>query len=127
MAVTSSVEIAYIISAYKYPEQLTRLVSRLNTGGVHFFIHVDKKTENGIYLQAANALSQFPNVYFLKRHRCYWGGFGHVRASLKGIAAVAARKLPVDYLILLTGQDYPIVDKRADNGFPGAKSRKVVP
>jgi core-2/I-Branching enzyme len=101
-------KIAYIISAYKYPEQLIRLVSRLNTATAFFFIHVDKKADNSVYLEVVNGLSKCSNVHFLKRHRCDWGGFGHVKASLKGIAEILRRQLTVDYIILLTGQDYPI-------------------
>ncbi|MGE5445412.1 MAG: hypothetical protein ACM3SR_12560 [Ignavibacteriales bacterium] len=41
--------LAYIISAYKYPEQLIRLILRLNTDTTSFFIHVDKKTDNEVY------------------------------------------------------------------------------
>jgi hypothetical protein len=49
-----------------------------------------------------------PNVYFLDRHICYWGGFGHVRVSIKGINELFRKKIPFDYAVLLTGQDYPI-------------------
>lgn len=104
--------IAYIISAYKYPEQLIRLVSRLNSGSAHFFIHVDKKTPRAVYAQAIGGLKAYPNVCFLPRHRCYWGGFGHVRATLKGIDEIARRGLSPDYVVLLTGQDYPVKTNR---------------
>ena len=100
--------IAYIISAYKYPQQLVRLISRLNTSTAYFFVHIDKKAEDSVYVEALRELGNLGNVYFLKRHRCYWGGFGHVQASLKGIAEIFKRGLAVDYIILLTGQDYPI-------------------
>lgn len=35
--------IAYIILAHNYPEQLGRLISKLNKDDVSFFIHIDKK------------------------------------------------------------------------------------
>jgi len=101
-------KIAYIISAYKYPEQLIRLVDRLNAEATSFFVHVDKKSDDRIYQQMVDGLSSFPNVYFLKRHRCYWGDFGHVNATLKGIQEIFKRDIAFDWLILLTGQDYPI-------------------
>jgi hypothetical protein len=100
--------LAYIISAYKYPEQLTRLVLRLNADTSAFFIHVDQKAEQQIYDQITANLASLPNVHFLSRHRCDWGGFGHVRATLKGINELFKRGIPFDYAILLTGQDYPI-------------------
>jgi hypothetical protein len=38
--------LAYIISAYKLPDQLTRLVNRLATDTAHFFVHVDGNAED---------------------------------------------------------------------------------
>lgn len=101
-------KIAYVISAYKYPEQLVRLIHRLNTQTASFFIHIDKKTDNEIYHQIVRELSNFTNVYFLKRHKCYWGDFGHVLATIKGIQEVFDQNIYFDYMFLLTGQDYPI-------------------
>ena len=44
----------------------------------------------------------------MKRHICHWGDFGHVEATLKGIREIYRRNVSCDYVILLTGQDYPI-------------------
>ena len=43
----SLVRIAYIISAYKLPQQVSRLVHRLQTETSSFFVHVDKKADAG--------------------------------------------------------------------------------
>jgi hypothetical protein len=48
------------------------------------------------------------DVAWLPRHRSQWGGFGHVRATLKGIDHVVGENVPFDYAVLLTGQDYPL-------------------
>jgi hypothetical protein len=100
--------IAYIISAYKLPQQLVRLVQRLDAPGASFFIHVDRKTSWNQYMEMTEPLKQRFNVYFLPRHRCDWGGFGHVEASLKGLWGLKDKGIEFDYAILLTGQDYPI-------------------
>ena len=100
--------LAYIISAYKLPEQLVRLVARLNTDASHFVIHVDEKSDDAVFEPIATALEPLSNVRLLERHRCDYGGFGHVRATLKGITELVRLGLPFDYVILLTGQDYPI-------------------
>jgi hypothetical protein len=34
--------------------------------------------------------------------------FGHVRATLKGLADVLERRVDFDYVVLLTAQDYPL-------------------
>lgn len=100
--------IAYIISAYKSPDQLIRLVRRLHTPRSVFLIHVDKRTKKAQYQDMVSGVNDLANVVFLKRHRCHWGDFGHVRATLKGLAYLFATEIEFDYLFLLTGQDYPI-------------------
>jgi Core-2/I-Branching enzyme len=100
--------IAYIISAYKSPDLLIRLVHRLHTSTSVFLIHVDKKTDDRQYREMVSGVNHLPNVVFLKRHNCHWGDFGHVRATLKGLAYLFQNEVHFDYLFLLTGQDYPI-------------------
>jgi len=109
--------LVYIISAYKLPDMLIRLVKRLQTEDVTFLIHVDKKTPPGIFGRMEAGLACFDNVFFLDRHTCYWGDFGHVRATLKGINEIVERNIPFDYAILLTGQDYPLKSNRAIKDF----------
>jgi hypothetical protein len=112
-----AMRIAYIVSAYKLPDQLARLVTTLDTETCHFFIHVDRKTDDAIYRRMVTRLAPLANVHFLDRHRCYYGGFGHVRATLKGISEIFRRQLPFDYAILLTGQDYPIKSNHEIDAF----------
>lgn len=101
-------KIIYIISGYKLPEQFIRLVNRLGTDDCTILIHIDKKTDARIYAHIQAALKRYSNIYFLDRHVCRWGDFGHVRATLKGIQKIVDLDLPGEYVILLTGQDYPI-------------------
>ncbi len=104
--------IAYIISAYKYPDQVIRLVRQLDSDASSFFIHVDKKCSDDLYRQLTIQLAGNSNVHFMRRHNCYWGDFGHVRATLKGIEAIFSENVEFDYAVLLTGQDYPIKSNR---------------
>ncbi len=105
-------KIIYIISGYKLPEQLIRLVNRIKTNDSTIIIHIDKKTGNRIYRRILEALHTYDNVYFLDRHVCNYGDFGHVKATLKGIQKIITLNIPGDYIILLTGQDYPIKSNR---------------
>jgi hypothetical protein len=100
--------LAYIISAYKNLSQVARLVRRIECEGNALFVHVDKKTNDDDYRAFANGLTDVPSLHLLERHVCHWGGFGHIRATLKGLDELLARRVPFDYVILLTGQDYPI-------------------
>ncbi len=93
---------AYIISAYKRPDLLFRLVTVL--GGAPVAIHIDRKS--GIFGRVRDRLGGTSNITLLRRHVCHWGSFGHVRASLEGMAWFLTTD--ADYAILLTGQCYPL-------------------
>jgi hypothetical protein len=116
--------IAYIISAYKYPHQLVRLVRTLHGKRTSFFVHVDKKSSTEVYEQMVDGLASLQGVHFLERHVCHWGGFGHVRATLKGVGELFRQDIPFDYCFLLTGQDYPIKSKQEIASFLEAKRGK---
>jgi len=100
--------IAYIISAYHKPGMLSRLVRRLYSSEDWFYIHYDLRSPAAEFNWLSNEFKGLHNVSLLERHKCHWGDFGHLLASLKGIGAIAAEGFPCDYSILLTGQDYPI-------------------
>lgn len=111
------VRIAYVVSAYKNPGHLSRLVHRLHTGpDTRFLLHVDSKTDEATHRAMREGLADF-DVTYLPRHACHWGGFGHVRASLKGIDAIVRGGDDPDYVILLSGQDYPIKSNTAIREF----------
>jgi hypothetical protein len=109
-----SLKIAYLILCHKAPEQVIHLVKRLNDQGVIIVIHVDSRS-NDMRAKLASALRSFPNVYFAKQYRCYWGRFGIVRATLSCIEE--ALKHQFDYAILLSGQDYPLKSNAEINNF----------
>lgn len=102
-------KIAYVVSAYQNPDHLSRLVHRLHTGPeTAFLVHVDRKTDEATFRAMREGVADLADVGFLPRHSCHWGGFGHVRASLKGIQELLRSGTDPDYLILLSGGDYPI-------------------
>jgi len=105
---------AYIIMAHKAPEQLHRLVSRLNDGSSDFFIHIDL-TANFSQFQMVKAFGSI--VHFIERVDSKWGGFGSVQASLNGLKAVKNSTKKFDRIFLLSGQDYPIKSNEYINDF----------
>jgi len=121
--------IVYIILAHKLPEQVVRLVKKLNTSETTFFVHVDKKTPESSYREMTEALASFENVHFLKRYAIYYGNYNHVRATLEGIRRLVELCIPFDYVVLITGQDYPIKSNRQIETFlhdSGQRDRKSV-
>jgi Core-2/I-Branching enzyme len=104
--------IAYVVSAFKYPQQLGRLLRRLSTPNTTFAVHVDRKTSRSIFSEMQRETEAIPEVRFLDRHVSHWRGFGHVQATLKGIVDAFERCPDFDYVVLLTGQDYPLRSPR---------------
>ena len=100
--------LAYIVLAHVQPRQLARLVRRLNTSDEPIFVHVDRKTEWRPFVAEMGETARLPNVHFLDRAKVYWGAFGQLEATLTGVRAAMLADSPYDYLVLLTGRDYPI-------------------
>jgi core-2/I-Branching enzyme len=100
--------IDYLIRAHTAPEQLARLVGRLDEGDVRFYIHVNSLTDDETFTAMQQGLRGRDNVVWLPRVACYWGGFSLLQATLVGIEGIlASRDLP-DHAFLLSGQDYPL-------------------
>jgi len=97
--------IAYLITAYKYPEQLGRLVRRIEreAPGAPIFVHVDAKVEQSPFLVACRGTgAQFTT----RRQVVRWGAFSMVRATLTlGEEALGS---DATHVVLLSEQCYPI-------------------
>jgi hypothetical protein len=102
------VDVAYVISAYKLPSQAARLIHRLVSPKASFVVHVDRKAPAEVHRTLARAVDGVERLTFLPPHRCHWGGFGHVRVTLKAIDHLLREDVPFEYVVLLTAQDYPL-------------------
>ncbi len=100
--------IAYVILAHQLPQQLVRLVRRLHTPGALLLIHINRRSDDAIYAAARSGLAGLDNIVFLRRPKLYWGSFGHVSATIEGLDELHRCGAEFDYVVLLTGQDYPI-------------------
>ncbi len=99
-------KIAYIILAYKYPEQLSRLIHTLQSGQSAFFVHIDAKADMAAF---NNALaSGTGDITFVKRENSRWGSIGLVKAVLNGIRQVLCSSVHFDYISVMGGQHYPV-------------------
>jgi hypothetical protein len=97
-------KLAHLILAHVNPAQLDRLITRLEYGEAHFYIHLDRKTAIEPFL----FLAKKKNVYFIKkREKVYWAGYSIVQATLNGLKEILASG-NYDYINLISGQDYPI-------------------
>jgi len=95
-------KLAFIISGYKRPDLLVRLVRVLE--GRPCAIHIDAKSP--IFEEVVEALRDVPNVHYLPRQKVNYPMFGLVEPTLKGLRWL--QTTDCDYALLLTGQCYPL-------------------
>jgi core-2/I-Branching enzyme len=99
--------IAYLILTHSMPDHLGRLISALRDGEARFYVHVDRRVADEPFL-AHRAV----DVEFLERRvSVYWGQWQMVEATL-GLMALALDHADPDYLVLLSGTDYPFRSPR---------------
>jgi len=97
----------YLIVSHTNPAQVVRLVKtiRLNSPDSYVLIHHD-------YSSSAldrSLLQQMENVHVLEKYLpVTWGEFSLVEMELYCIDWLLKRAIPFDWLVLLSGQDYPI-------------------
>jgi hypothetical protein len=96
--------IIYAVLAHKLPTQVKRLINRLNSADVLFYIHIDAKAEIAAYQEGLCS----DNVFFIKqRVSCMWGDYSIVQATLNLIQEIVNDKRD-GIVALVSGQDYPI-------------------
>jgi hypothetical protein len=95
----------YLVLSHKQPQQVVRLVRRLRPEGSdsHVILHHDESVS---YFDPA-LLRGVGNVHRIPSQPVTWGDFSHVEAILRGLRWVR-NHLDFDWVVLLSGQDYPI-------------------
>ena len=96
---------AFIILAHTQPALLNRILSRLKASNHFFFINIDKKA---CYDEFSPILRD-NNVSYISNLCVYHGGFSMITVTLHLLEAVAKSKVKIDYVHLISGQDYPVV------------------
>ncbi|UFS71079.1 beta-1,6-N-acetylglucosaminyltransferase [Geomonas sp. RF6] len=105
--------IAYLLFVYKNPRLVARVIRTLSCDDATFFVHVDQKSSLADF-----DCTKGENVHFTSRRLpVYWAEFSGVRATLLLMEeALGAKPLP-DYLVLLSGSDYPLNGKEYIHDF----------
>jgi hypothetical protein len=95
-------KIAHLILAHKNPQQLLRLISRLDHPQFDFYIHLDKKTDIRSFAPVFEKKNVFP---IHNRTSIYWAGYGTIQAIINGF-----REIPGNYryINVISGQDFPL-------------------
>lgn len=97
--------IAYLILSHRDPDQVLRLARRLVASDPQavVVIHHDVTVP-------ALAATDNPRILIIDaRLRVSWGEFSMVAALLHGLRWIVDRGIPCDWVVLLSGQDYPVM------------------
>jgi hypothetical protein len=108
------VHVGYLVQSHRDPGQVARLVRTLKAGSPDAVVHVSHDFTSSP-LDAA-ALTALPGVLVRPAEGGY-GDFSHVRRYLDAVEDLVAGGLQVDWVVNLTGQDYPLrplADSEAD-------------
>ncbi|MDD5274016.1 MAG: beta-1,6-N-acetylglucosaminyltransferase [Methylovulum sp.] len=115
-------KLAYIILAHDDADNLFRLIQRLLTDDDGVVGHWDKKNPLDLTVAAAARLDerQRQRVRFARRVAVEWGGWSMVAATLAALEELENSVETFDYVILLSGADYPIKPLATLKAFLGA-------
>lgn len=100
-------KVLYLIASHTNPEQVVRLVKTIKTGSPEsqIVIHHDYSSSH----LDSTAFEPMSNVHILEDYvPVVWGDFSMVKMELHCINWLIARSLEFDWLVFLSGQDYPI-------------------
>lgn len=103
-------QLAFLILAHDHPYNLLRLATQLTRDGDLAVIHWDKKNKFDVqtFLRSELSDADYSNVRFSNRFDVQWGGWSMVEATLACLEQVKNSARQVDYVVLLSGADYPI-------------------
>lgn len=97
--------VCYLIQTYKNPEQIYRLVRLIKTTSPNSFIIVSHNF-NGCSLNTS-LFKKLKNVEIIPNNRVMMGSFAIIQGFFDAISWLLDNKIKFDWLINLTGQDYP--------------------
>ncbi|HMQ40126.1 MAG TPA: DUF5928 domain-containing protein [Paracoccus sp. (in: a-proteobacteria)] len=102
-------KIAFILLAHKDPEGLIAQAERLTATGDCVAIHYDASSSPTDFNRIRAALGSNPNVTFaVRRHKCGWGAWSLVLASLDAVRAAADSFPAATHFYMLSGDCMPI-------------------
>ena len=97
--------IAILIQAHKNPEQVARLCHALTHPDVDIYLNIDKKSD----LNSFQNIVPYEVKYINQRTSVRWGDFSQVEATLQGVREILRSNHPYQYVLYISGQDYPIL------------------
>ena len=102
-------KIAYLISTYKDPKQLHRMIKALYCKDTYFFIHIDAKVDIKDFSSTFASLPQECKIKLTdRRFYVQWGGWNQVNYQKELLKSCIISGVKFERVFILTGQDYPL-------------------
>lgn len=79
-----------------------------STSGCPVVIHCDRKVERDELKAFKESLADLDNVSFVSRHRCEWGSWNIVAATIEAVEKMLARHPEVGHVYLASGSCLPL-------------------
>jgi len=105
---SSSISIAWIISAYQKPEQLIHIIERIAVGNDSVWLHYDRKSPSSELDIVRAHFKNNSKVHCFQKYSVFWGGIQSVWVDLFLAKQLLKSQLNYDYVVHLTGSTYPI-------------------
>lgn len=106
-----TLRVAYLLLAHKDFTQVSRLIKAIYSPNHVYVIHVDARNTQ-LRSELSEFAKQYPNVALLARSfAVYWGGIEMIYATLESAFALLDAA-DWDFMVNLSGQDYPICSDR---------------
>lgn len=112
---TKPLQIAYLVFVHKNPPQLARLLKRLSSQNNIFYIYVDRKNDINLFKSAVKSIPADQIIWIQNRKSIFWGDFSLSEAYLSSFQTILQHTPEPDFIITISGQDYPIVSNKYIN------------
>ncbi|HTR17514.1 MAG TPA: beta-1,6-N-acetylglucosaminyltransferase [Acetobacteraceae bacterium] len=107
MSHSAQPRLGFVILCHDNPLQLVRLVDALLGQGTPIVIHVDGKAPRAVHDAALGLAAIRPEIRYLSRYVCSWGGWSLVQASLDGMELAQRLDPALTHIALLSGTHMP--------------------
>ena len=105
------------ILAHKDLHRVAQVIRYLAKGGLRVAIHIDETVTAEEFDRFKISLEELPDILWVKRIACEWGGFSLVEATIALSEAALDRWPDAGHVILLSGDSLPIRSPAALIGF----------
>lgn len=103
-------KVHYVVAAHRDPDQLVDLVDALHGPSTRTVVHVDAMVDQAPF---ATPAARERATFVQDRVRVRWGGWSVAEGMVKGMEAAAPELDDDDYLVVLSGDSYPLASQEA--------------